>query len=163
MKRLVNNFEEYVCVFFFLLIFILMSMQVFTRYLFGITFAWNEEMARYTFVWLTFIGAAYARKQKAHIRIEIVYEIINKRLSKTGQQVLQIMKQVLTMGFLGQLIYFGYVLANRSWRFRSQAMQIPQFYLYISVVIGAALFLVRELEAIGQQVKTDISAMPGKE
>ena len=70
--------------FFFLLIFILMSMQVFTRYLFGITFAWNEEMARYTFVWLTFIGAAYARKQKAHIRIEIVYEIINKRLSKTG-------------------------------------------------------------------------------
>jgi TRAP-type C4-dicarboxylate transport system permease small subunit len=163
LKRLVNNFEEYVCVFFFLLIFILMSMQVFTRYLLGITFAWNEEMARYVFVWLTFVGAAYACKQDAHIKIEIGYEFINRRLPRSGQIALQILKQLLTIGFLLQLIYFGYILADRSWRFRSQAMQIPQFYLYISVVIGAALFLVRELQAIGRRIKTDISAIPGKE
>lgn len=140
-----------------------MSMQVFTRYLFGVTFAWNEEMARYTFVWLTFIGAAYARKQNAHIKIEIVYEAINKRLPLKGQKALQILKQVLSIGFMLQLVYFGYILADRSWRFRSQAMQIPQFYLYISVVIGAVLYLLRELEKIGQKVKTDMPVLPGKE
>jgi TRAP-type C4-dicarboxylate transport system permease small subunit len=84
-------------------------------------------------------------------------------MPRSGQIALQILKQLLTIGFLLQLIYFGYILADRSWRFRSQAMQIPQFYLYISVVIGAALFLVRELQAIGRRIKTDISAIPGKE
>ena len=55
------------------LIFILMSMQVFTRYLWHY-FAWNE-MARYVFVWLTFVWAA-CHKQDAY-KIEIGYEFIN--------------------------------------------------------------------------------------
>ena len=50
--------------------------------------------------------------------------------------------------FLGALIVLGVELAVRSWRFTSQAMQISQFFLYISVPVGAAMFLYREIARI---------------
>ena len=122
-----------------------MTMGVFNRYLLGKTFAWNIELCRYSFVWLTFVGAAFVRKQDRHIKIEILFNYINQRLSPGAQKVLWILKTILTIAFLITLIYLGFILANKTWRFKSQAMQIPQFFLYISVTVGAILYLLREI------------------
>ena len=143
--KIYDKLEESISLVFFLLIFALMTMGVFNRYLLGKTFAWNIELCRYSFVWLTFVGAAFVRKQDSHIKIEILFKYINQRLSPGAQKVLWIFKKVLTIAFLIALIYLGFILANKTWRFKSQAMQIPQFFLYISVTIGAALYLLREI------------------
>ena len=124
-----------------------MTVGVINRYVFSVTFSWNIELCRYSFVWLTFLGAAYVRKLDAHIKIEILYNFISKRLSKGPQKIIWIAKEILTIAFFIGLLYFGFVLANKTWRFKSQAMQIPQFYLYISVSIGALLYLLREIPA----------------
>ena len=124
-----------------------MTIGVINRYVFNVTFPWNIELCRYSFVWLTFLGAAYVRKLDAHIKIEILYNFISKRLSKGPQKIIWIAKEILTIAFFIGLLYFGFVLANKTWRFKSQAMQIPQFYLYISVSIGALLYLLREIPA----------------
>ncbi len=144
---LYDKLEESISLVFFLLIFALMTMGVFNRYLLGKTFAWNIELCRYSFVWLTFVGAAFVRKQDRHIKIEILFSYINKKLSPTAQKMLWGLKTLLTIAFLITLIYLGYILANKTWRFKSQAMQIPQFFLYISVTIGAVLYLSREIPA----------------
>jgi TRAP-type C4-dicarboxylate transport system permease small subunit len=145
--KIYDKFEESIALIFFLLIFGLMTMGVFNRYLFGNTFAWNIELCRYSFVWLTFVGAAFVRKQDAHIKIEILFNYINRKLSPGSQKAIWVIKEILTIAFLIQLIYFGFILANKTWRFKSQAMQIPQFFLYISVTVGAILYLLREIPA----------------
>ena len=145
LHKIYNKLEESIALVFFLLIFVLMTMGVFNRYLFGKTFAWNIELCRYSFVWLTFVGAAFVRKQDTHIKIEILFNYINKKLSPTAQKILWVLKTILTIAFLITLIYLGFILANKTWRFKSQAMQIPQFFLYISVTVGAALYLLREI------------------
>ena len=124
-----------------------MTIGVINRYVFSVSFPWNIELCRYSFVWLTFLGAAYVRKMDTHIKIEILYNFINKKLSKGAQKIIWIAKEILTIAFLIGLLYFGFELANKTWRFKSQAMQIPQFYLYISVSIGALLYLLREIPA----------------
>ena len=52
------------------LIVITISIQVFTRYLFGRPLVWVEELATYAFIWSVFIGAALGMKELRHIRIE---------------------------------------------------------------------------------------------
>ncbi len=143
--KIYDKLEESISLVFFLLIFTLMTMGVFNRYLLGKTFAWNIELCRYSFVWLTFVGAAFVRKQDRHIKIEILFNYINQRLSPGAQKILWILKTILTIAFLIALIYLGFILANKTWRFKSQAMQIPQFFLYISVTVGATLYLLREI------------------
>lgn len=147
LHKIYDKLEESISLVFFLLIFTLMTMGVFNRYLLGKTFAWNIELCRYSFVWLTFVGAAFVRKQDSHIKIEILFNYINKRLSPGAQKVIWVLKEILTIAFLISLIYLGFILANKTWRFKSQAMQIPQFFLYISVTVGAVLYLLREIPA----------------
>ena len=51
-----------------------MAMQVVTRYVFKIPLPWSEEMARYLFLWLTWVGASsYATKERKHVSIDLVY------------------------------------------------------------------------------------------
>lgn len=145
--KIYDKLEEIVSLVFFLLIFSLMTIGVINRYVFNVTFPWNIELCRYSFVWLTFVGAAYVRKIDSHIKIEILFNFINKKLSKGPQKIIWIAKEILTIAFLIALLYYGFVLANKTWRFKSQAMQIPQFFLYISVSIGALLYLLREVPA----------------
>ena len=123
-----------------------MIIQIFTRYILNFSFSWNIELSRYTFVWLTFVGAAYVRKHNSHIKIEILFNLINDKLSLSVQKGVWMLKQVLTFAYLGYLIWLGYVLATKSMRFKSQAMQVSQFYLYISSSVGTLMYLFREIQ-----------------
>jgi len=145
LKRLIDVFEEGITAFLFLFIFTLMTMQVFTRYVLQFSFSWNIEIIRYAFVWLTFFGAAFVRKENEHIKIEIFFNFINNKAPKWMQKIMWVFKKILIIAFLVCLIYLGYLLANNSIRFKSQAMQISQFYLYISVTIGGLFYLLREI------------------
>jgi len=152
--------EEYIAYVFFSVIFVLMVFGVVTRYLFHTSYSWNIELCRYSFVWLTFAGAAYVRRENAHIRIEFVINYLNRKLPPWGRMAIWLFKEILTIGFLIALIYLGFILANKTWRFKSQAMQISQFYLYISASFGGLLYLYREILGIIRDLRTNLLERP---
>jgi len=147
-QRVYDGLEEAVCVACFVLIFLLMNLGVFGRYFFNVSFEWNIELCSYTFVWLTFLGAAYVRKRAGHIKVDIFYLAAVRRLPPAGRRSLFLLRELIMLAFLLALVVLGVQLAVRSWRFMSQAMQISQFFLYIAVPVGAAMFLAREIARI---------------
>ena len=155
-NRIYDALEEYIALAFFSVIFLLMFFGVVTRYLFDTSYPWNIELCRYSFVWLTFVGAAYVRRENAHIRIEFVINFLNRKLPPWGRKGIWILSELLTLGFLIAMIYLGFILAYKTWRFKSQAMQIPQFCLYISVSVGGLLYLCREILEILRDSKPDL-------
>ncbi len=140
-----DRLEEGLPMLFFLLIFGLMTVGVFLRYLFGFSFAWNVELVRYSFVWLTFAGAAYVRRTGSHIKIEIIFVALDRVLPPAGRMIVWAIKELLILTFLILLIVLSRELADRSRAFMSQAMQLSQYYLYISVAVGAIMFMLREI------------------
>ena len=42
------------------------------RYAFNYSFAWTEEVVRYSIVWLVFIGGSIAARRGAHICMDII-------------------------------------------------------------------------------------------
>jgi TRAP-type C4-dicarboxylate transport system permease small subunit len=133
-----------------------MLIQVFMRSIFGFSFSWSVEMSQYLNVWLTFIGIAYLRKTDSHIKIEMLSDVLDRKLSDTGRVALYIGKKLLNIFFMVLLIYLGYQLAKRSWNFRSPALQLRQTWLYMSVPIGALGYLFRELQDIYRVYKTHL-------
>jgi len=145
LKKMYELFEEnFVCLL-FLLIFFLMVVGVILRYVFGISFAWNIELVRYSFVWLTFIGAAFARKTDSHIKIDLFSNFVKRSAPRWVYTLLWLFTKAVIIVFLLLLVYFSVNLSIRSWRFKSQAMQISQSFLYISVGIGTTMYVVREI------------------
>jgi TRAP-type C4-dicarboxylate transport system permease small subunit len=145
LKKIYDAFEQYFCCAFFILIFLLLVVGVILRAFLGISFAWNIELSRYSFVWLTFVGAAYVRRDDGHIKIELFSNYIKKKLPLWGRCVYWVITKLIVIVYLVLLIYFSYVLSVQTWRFKSQAMQMPQTFLYISVGIGAFMYILREI------------------
>jgi len=146
LRKLYDKVEFFIPQVFFILVFLLISIQVFTRYILNFTLSWNIEMCRYSFVWLTFTGAAYVKKENAHIKIEILFNYLYKKCTPRIQKIIWFSKELLTVIYLIILIIYGCTLAYNSRRFLSQAMQISQFFLYISVSVGMVFYLVREIQ-----------------
>ena len=67
LKWLDDNIELYICVFLMSFMTLLVFVQVVMRYVFNNSLSWSEELARYTFIWLIYIGISYGCKlRKAH-------------------------------------------------------------------------------------------------
>ena len=72
LRFLNDHLEEYLLVFLMVVEVVVVFAQVVTRYVFHSPLAWSEELARYMFIWLVWIGAAYATKMRKNIIIDVV-------------------------------------------------------------------------------------------
>lgn len=67
-----DNFEGYVSQLLLAFFVCTLLLQIFLRE-FGHPLYWTEELARYSFVWFVFFGAAYAARLAAHNRVTIQF------------------------------------------------------------------------------------------
>ena len=51
-------------------------MQVITRYIFGFSFEWSEELARFLFVWVVFLGSALIMGEEGHLAVELLPRLL---------------------------------------------------------------------------------------
>lgn len=95
-----NKFFAYLVIAVLIFLSFVVLAQVVTRKC-HISVAWLEEMARYSMIWLCFLGAAVACRRGALIKIDILYEIIPK---KASQYLLSIV-DILSIAFLCVALY----------------------------------------------------------
>ena len=70
-RKLIDNLEEYFVVATMALMTLLVFVQVIMRYVFSSSLSWSEELARFIFLWVSWVGASYAVKERAHFRVEM--------------------------------------------------------------------------------------------
>jgi TRAP-type C4-dicarboxylate transport system permease small subunit len=62
--KLLNKIEEGFIMVCFAIMALVLALQIFMRYVMNMPLIWSEELARYIFVWATFIGAGYGVRKK---------------------------------------------------------------------------------------------------
>ncbi|GGC83859.1 ABC transporter permease [Thalassobacillus devorans] len=119
-----------------------MSLLVFgnvvLRYLFNSGITWSEEMSRYFFVWLVFLGAIAALKDRMHLGVDIVVNLLPEKV-----------KKVVFVLSNGLVLYLLWLLLEGSWRMTilnanstGPATGMPLSYLYgIGVVTSIAMMI----------------------
>jgi TRAP-type C4-dicarboxylate transport system permease small subunit len=75
--------------------------NVVLRYAFNSGIAVSEEVSRWLFVWLTFIGAFIALKENAHLGTDMLVS----RLGRTGKRVCLATSQLLMLGSTALLLH----------------------------------------------------------
>lgn len=61
---------------------VLIFWQVFARFVVGSPLFFSDEIARFSMLWLTFIGAGYAYRKGTLISVDIVLEYCGERLGR---------------------------------------------------------------------------------
>lgn len=116
LKWLINNIEEILCSSFLALTVILLFTQVFFRYVFGKSIPWTEEMSRYAFMWMVYIGISFAAKEGQHIRVTDHLKLLSLKIQKF---VLLVADAV--------WIFFNFVVIIEGFKLYAQMSQFPLY------------------------------------
>lgn len=137
------------------LIVIIMFAQVLFRYVFNQSLSWSEELAKFVFVWLTFLGAAICIKERIHVGVEFLMD----RLSVKWKRYLDLFQTALITLFNVALSVTGFCWVWEVSGTLSPAMSLPLNIVFyaalpvtsvLSVVFGAKQFI-EEIHKLKQQ------------
>jgi TRAP-type C4-dicarboxylate transport system permease small subunit len=90
-----ENLERYLLIVTYFYITFIIIMGVFNRFVLQSTSGWEVETARLLFIWLTWIGASLAVRQRSHIRIDFIYQYVSDRT----EGLLYIFSDLVIIGF----------------------------------------------------------------
>ena len=138
-----DHLEEILMMIMLWAIVIVMFMQVIMRYVFKNSLPFAEELSRYCFIWMTFLGISFAVKGKSHIRIDII-ETIVPALKKP----LEVMGDIIFLAFCFYMLSPAckVVAMLMETNQTSPAMEAPMWIVYLSLLVGFILTIIRLIQ-----------------
>lgn len=145
-KKLDEHLEKYLLVVLLSSTVILIAFQVFMRYVMENSLSWTEELARFLFIWMVYIGISYGVKERRHIRVDAALHLLPKK----AQKLIRIFADVLFIVFCILIIKQGLLVAMDLYKFgqTSPALSIPMAYVYLASPVGLSLTAIRLLQNI---------------
>ena len=106
--------------------------QIFARYVLNHSLFWSEELARYLFIYLVFLGAAIVLRREGHIQVSFFVEQLSPRL----RRAVAVLGDLLLLGFAGIVFTQSVRLAAMVWTVPTAALLIPWTLVYLGIVLG---------------------------
>lgn len=116
---------------------VLVATQIVLRYFFRSPLPWGEEVTRYLFIYLIFLGAASGVHHGTHVSIDALV----RRTGAVGWWIDLVGKAIVAI-FLALLVWFGVQLSMQTMGQKSPALGIPIGIAYLAIPIGALLSLI---------------------
>lgn len=145
-------FEPSIIVTFTLGLFTFIFLEIVLRP-FNISIAWSGEAARFLFVWVIYLGISYAIRNGRHIRVLALVKLLPVKT----QQFLNLISNLVFLSYQGIVLYHAIKITEKSFRLKqlAPAMEIPLAFLYVCLVVSAALSIIR----LSITIKRDISIL----
>lgn len=117
---------------------VIVSLQVFSRFVLNSPLSWPEELSRIIFIYLVFIGGALASKKKEHISIDILEQF---ELPDFLTTILQILRNILIVIIMYLTFQGSLRLIPISNNISLSATQLPMSIMVLPIAIGSFLML----------------------
>lgn len=149
----VNQWITRLSVFILILLCVVGTAQVFFRYVLNNSLTWSEELLRYLFITVTFLGAAIGIKERIHIRIDLITTVLGSK----ARRYYQLFIHSIVLVFIITLFVQGINISRRAFEnnLTSSAMGLPLEIIYSVVSIGALVMLVNQIFVMVQDFKTN--------
>lgn len=107
-------------------------LQVVFRYFFSNPLFWSEELARYCFIYIVFIGGAWAGKNLSHLGVDY---FVNK-LPIKAKSIVNCLIDLLIIGFSFAISIIAMPVIRINMNQLSPALHIPMGLVYLAVPLG---------------------------
>lgn len=146
-----ENLESTICMVLLSVFTVILFIQVVMRYVFNNSLSWSEELARYLFIWLVFIGISYGAKQMKHLKIDVFLNVFPKKF----RPYVIIFADVVVLVFAVIVIYSAYTIVMQYMKMGSSspALRIPTWFIQSSSIVGYGLTMIRQIQTIIYRIK----------
>lgn len=149
--KLDMNFERWLCLIFYSMIVATIVSEIIRRFAFSYSSSWGEEVARYSFIYLAWLGAALAVKNRSHIRIDVILNMLPNR----GKTIMYILSDFFTLilACVALWVSIDPVLTSIKYESVTHGLRIGQYWFFAAVPFGFSVIVLRLI----QSMKRDIS------
>jgi len=147
-NKLTCRISEFVVSISFGTMVIIIFMQVIFRYLLKQSLSWSEELATFIFIWLTFIGASVASKERAHINVTMLVDNVK---SIKAKKAILILANVLSIAFLSVVTFYGFKMASQLLALGKNSAAMPFLkigLIYFAIPLGGLFMILHLIEII---------------
>lgn len=150
-----RNAERWALLIFYTMLVITMAVEVIRREVFAYSSIWGEEIVRYAFIYLAWIGAAAAVKERAHIRIDVIFNYVPVRV----KALLYIFGDLVMLTIAVLALYWSFETVAVSWKFGSvsHGLRVSMVWFLMAVPLGFAIMTFRLVQSLIRDV-ADLSA-----
>ncbi|SLN59826.1 Sialic acid TRAP transporter permease protein SiaT [Pseudoruegeria aquimaris] len=146
LQTLNRNAERWLLLIFYTMLVATMFIEVLRRELLSYSSIWGEEIVRYSFIYLAWIGAAAAVKERGHIRIDVILHYVGPRT----KAVIYLFGDLVMVAVSVVALYYSYETVHVSAKFGSvtDGLRISRVWFLMAVPVGFALVLLRLVQSI---------------
>ena len=144
LRHLYRDLEQYFCAFLMVLMVSCLGAQVFFRFVLNASLTWSEELSRFAFIWLVYMGAVLGAKERIHIRVTAFHRLLPAPVRGWTTPLADLLWISINLVFawqgalqVGHLLRFSYI---------SPALQWNMAVIYAVVPLGFALMSFRIVE-----------------
>ena len=148
-RRLDDNAERWLLLVFYAMIVATIVVEVVRRFVLSYSSLWGEEVARYAFIYLAWVGASAAVKERAHIRIDVLLHYLSSR----AKAAVYLLGDLCMLGLAVLALYTAIESLEISFKFGSvtHGLRISLAWFLAAVPLGFSLMIYR----LGQSIWRD--------
>lgn len=157
--RLVDkNIERWALLVFYTMLVVTMAIEVVRREVFSYSSIWGEEIVRYAFIYLAWIGAAAAARDRTHIRIDVLFYWVRPQV----KTLLYIFGDLVMLMVAVLAFYWSLKTVSVSWKFGSvsHGLRISMVWFLLAVPIGFGLMIYRLVQSLLRDIRDFIAGRP---
>lgn len=115
--------------------------QVVSRYVFHQSLSYSEELARYLFVWMVFLGLPVVARQGGHMAVGV----LASRLQGGALRFMKVVALLLSLAFMVIMTWQGYrMIILSSWQ-TSPALGLRMSAVYWVIPFGCGVMVLNQL------------------
>ncbi len=141
----------------FWILFFIVALQFFTRYVLNDSLGWTEEIARFFLIFLAYVGSITCVRKGSHIYLEFFYRYLPVSFIKP----LAIFCELVVTVFFSTAGYLCIGLAQRTFAQRMISVDLPKGIIYWVVVVACfamAVFSFINIIKLAKRPAADIAA-----
>ena len=125
------------------LLFILMTLvgtyQIVTRYFFNRPSTISEELLTYSFTWMSLLASAYVFGKRDHMRMGFLAD----KLTGSARKALELCIDALTFALAAVVLVYGGISITRLTMIQTTAsLRVPMGYIYVIVPVTGILIMI---------------------
>ncbi len=128
-------------------VFLCIFAQIISRYIFSSPLVWSEELARYLFIWVAFLGWLIASRHSSHLAMSFLSERFGERATAITGTIIHLA----TLAFAIVMVRRGLHLVANNWDVETVTLPASMGAVYLIVPLaglGIGAYALRDLGRI---------------
>ncbi len=150
LARVDRDAEKWLLLIFYVMLVATMAVEVLRRELLAFSSIWGEEIVRYAFIYLAWVGSAAAVKERAHIRIDVVLHYLGPR----PKALVYIFGDIAMLVVAVIALYWSFEAVRVSAEFGSvsHGLRVSMVWFLMAVPLGFCLVIWRLVQSLRRDI-----------